>query len=274
MQFDNRKKPLIFSGLIILILSMVLASCSSTKHKPVMTPEARLKHAIELFNKKHYLDAKTELTIIVLNYPGSGIVDKAQFYLAESHFKLKEYILAAAEYEKLLRNYPQSQYADDARYKIGLCYYELSPHYGLDQEYTYKAISEFQQFLEEYPNSPLKLDVQKRLTECRDKLAKKDYKNAELYRKMNEWKAAGIYYGFVINSYYDTPFGEKALFWKGEAQYHQDKFKEAQNTFSEYLQKFPDGTYKSRAKKRLKNIQKILKNRASIQAKQESKKSE
>jgi len=257
MEFDNWKKLLI-GGSLIIILSIVFASCSSTKQKPILTPEARLKHAIELFNKKHYLDAKTELTIIVLNYPGSSVVDKAQYYLAESHFKLKEYILAAAEYQKLLRNYPESQFADDARYKIGLCYYELSPHYGLDQEYTYKAIDEFQRFLEDYPKSSLKKDVQIKLTECRNKLAKKDYKNAELYRKMNEWKAAEIYYSFVINDYYDTPFGEEALFWKGEAEYHQDKFKEARNTLAEYLRKFPDGSYRSKAKKRLRTIRKIL----------------
>ena len=273
MQFDNWKKLLITSSLI-LILSIIFASCSSTKQKPVMTPEARLKHAIELFNKKHYLDAKTELTIIVLNYPGSSIVDKAQYYLAESHFKLKEYILAAAEYQKLLRNYPDSQYADDARYKIGLCYYELSPHYGLDQEYTYKAIDEFQRFLEDYPNSPLKKDVQMKLTECRDKLAKKDYKDAELYRKMDEWKAAEIYYGFVINKYYDTPFGEKALFWKGEAQYHQGKYEEARNTLAQYLRKFPDGSYHSKAKKRLRSIRKLLNKNNSNQTAQKSKKSE
>lgn len=273
MQFHNWKKLLISSS-FIMILSIVLVSCSSTKQKPVMTPEARLKHAIKLFNKKHYLDAKTEFTIIVLNYPGSGVVDKAQYYLAESHFKLKEYILGAAEYEKLLRNYPESQYADDARYKIGLCYYKLSPNYGLDQEYTYKAINEFQQFLEEYPKSPLKKDVQEKLTECRDKLAKKDYKNAELYRKMNEWKAAEIYYGFVIQDYYDTPFGEKALYWKGEAEYHQDKFKEARNTLAEYLRKFPDGSYHSKAKKRLRNIRKILDKIETNQTAQKSKKSE
>jgi len=136
------------------------------------------------------------------------------------------------------------------------------------------AINEFQQFLEEYPKSPLKKDVQEKLTECRDKLAKKDYKNAELYRKMNEWRAAEIYYGFVIQNYYDTPFGEKALYWKGEAEYHQDKFKEARNTLAEYLRKFPDGSYHSKAKKRLRNIRKILDQIETNQTAQKSKKSE
>ena len=259
MQFSKRIKLIVLTILVFTVLSLFLGACSSTKLKPVLTPEARLKHAIELFNKGHYLDAKTDFTIIVLNYPGSSVVDTAQFYLAESHFKLKEYILGASEYEKLLRNYPESQYADDARYKIGLCYFELSPNYGLDQKYTLKAIDEFRQFLEEYPNSSLKETVQKKLTECLNKLAKKDYKDAALYRKMNEWRAAEIYYNTVLNKFADTPFGEKALYWKGEAQYHQEKWDEAKSTFSEYIQKYPKGKYVKKADKRLKKIENILK---------------
>jgi outer membrane protein assembly factor BamD len=249
------------AGFLLVIVFFVM-SCASTKHKVLMTPEARLKHAIELFNKGHYLDAKTELTIIVLNYPGSSVVDEAQYYLAESHFKLKEYILAAAEYEKLIRNYPDSKYADKARYKIGLCYYELSPNYGLDQKYTLKAIDEFQRFLEDYPNSPLRKDVEAKLKKSREKLAKKDYKAAELYRKMGEWRAAQIYYQSVEEKYYDTSFGPKALFWIGVAQMHQDKLDEAEVTLQSYLNKFPKGDYAARAKRYLKQIAKRKKTQA------------
>ncbi len=256
MQKGFNHKKIMWIGFLLFAVLFV-ASCATTKHKVLMTPEARLKHAIELFNKGHYLDAKTELTIIVLNYPGSSVVDEAQYYLAESHFKLKEYILAAAEYEKLIRNYPDSKYADKARYKIGLCYYELSPNYGLDQKYTLKAIDEFQRFLEDYPNSPLKKDVQEKLKKCREKLAKKDYKAAELYRKMSEWRAAEIYYRSVEEKYYDTSFGSKALFWIGESQFHQGKWEDARATFQGYLNKFPKGEYAKRAERRLRQIAKL-----------------
>ncbi len=271
MQRNFQNKTIILAG-FLLLMALFVAYCATTKHKVLMTPEARLKHAIELFNKGHYLDAKTELTIIVLNYPGSSVVDEAQYYLAESHFKLKEYILAAAEYEKLIRNYPDSKYADKARYKIGLCYYELSPNYGLDQKYTLKAIDEFQRFLEDYPNSPLRKDVEEKLKKCREKLAKKDYKAAELYRKMSEWRAAEIYYRSVEDKYYDTSFGPKALFWIGESQYHLGKLDEAAATFQSYLNKFPKGEYAGRAERRLKQIAKLQSEQEKKKAAQSAKK--
>ena len=105
--------------LLILILSFLsLNSCGSRKPKGILSSEKRYLYAMELFNDDDYLDAKTEFRIIVLNFPGHAIVDKAQYHLAECHFQLKEYILAIAEYEKLLRMYPNSDLADDAQYQV------------------------------------------------------------------------------------------------------------------------------------------------------------
>jgi outer membrane protein assembly factor BamD len=224
-----------------------------------MTPEERLKVAKKLLEKGDYYDAKTQFTILALNYPGTPIADEAQYYLAESHFGLKEYILAAAEYEKLVRNYPQSEFVDDAEYKVALCYYKLSPHYALDQKYTRMAIEKFQQFLEDFPNSPLKSEAEKRLRELRNKLAKKEFKNAELYRKLQFYQSAIIYYDEVLNNYYDSPYAEEALFRKGESLLKLKKFSEAEKVFEIFLQKYPKSSFLPAVRKYLKQARENLK---------------
>jgi len=221
-----------------------------------MTPEERFDAAKKYYDKEDYMRAKTQFQILVMNYPGTKIADKAQFHLAESHFGSKEYILGAAEYEKMIRNYPSSDYVDDAQFKLGMCYYELSPGYALDQKYTYSAINEFQRFLEEYPNSDLKPEVEEKLFECRNKLAKKDFRNGDLYRKMAYYEAAIVYFDEVLQNYYDTDVAEDALYWKGECLMKLQKWEEAEQVFQIFVAKYPESRFVSSVKDGLRDIQK------------------
>ena len=235
-----------FRNLLKLIIAIVLLmglACSSSKFASNMPMEDRFKAAMELLEKGDFLRAKNQFTILVLNYPGTHIADKAQFYLAESYFGLKEYILAAAEYQKLVRNYPQSEFVDDSQYKVGLSYYELSPGYALDQNYTQIAVVEFQRFLEEFPTSDLRPKVEEMMSTARYKLAKKEFKSASLYNKSGNYRAAFIYYDEFLKTYYDTDFAEEALFRKGECQFKIEKWEDAIATFEEFAKKYPESRF-------------------------------
>jgi len=238
----------------VFALPLLLLACGTTKIPPNLTAEERFEVAKRLFDKSKYLEAKTQFKIITLNNPGSRIVDEAQYYLAETHFKLKEYLLAASEYERVLRMYPQSPLVDDAQYKIGLCYLKLSPGYALDQDYTYKAITEFQRFLEDYPTSDLVPQVEKYLFQCRSKLAEKDYRAGELYRKMGDCRAAAVYFDSVLNNYYDTKFAEKAQYWKAECLRRLGDFAAAQKEFEDFLTRYPKSGLVSTVRSRLQAL--------------------
>jgi outer membrane protein assembly factor BamD len=222
-----------------------------------MTTEERFAFAMKLFKDKDYFDARTQFRIIILNAPGSNLVDQAQFYLAECHFHMDEFITAAAEYEKLIRLYARSERLDDAQYKIGLCYDELSPKSDLDQRYTYKAIEEFQRFLEDFPASEHVPEVQKKLSQARAKLAKKEYSTGNLYRKMAYYEAAVISFNDVLNRFYDTRYAEPALFYKGECLFKLQRYDEAKAALDELLQKFPKTSFRSQAQAMLNQIDRI-----------------
>lgn len=242
MSFDHPRR------LVPVLLAVALfCACAGGKIKANLTTEERLAHAERLFKKGDYLDAQTQLRIIILNAPGSTVVDRAQFLLAESHFRMKEYILAAEEYEKLVRLYPRSEYLDDAQYKIGLCYYELSPKPDLDQKYTVMAINEFQRFLEDFPDSPLASDVSAKLEAAREKLAKKEYNTATLYRRMAFHESALISYEDILSNYYDTRFAEPALYHKAECLLKLQRPAEAISSLRLLLEKYPKSEFRSRA---------------------------
>jgi outer membrane protein assembly factor BamD len=239
---------------LLLVAAFALVGCSENVIKKNLTAEERFEVALKMFNKGDYFRARTQFKIITLNHPGSSVVDKAQFYLAESHFKMKEYLLAAEEYKKLLRLYPRSDLVDDAQFKVALCYFKLSPKPSLDQDYTFKAIQELQRFLEDFPESELVPEAGEKLKQLRDKLAKKEYDNATIYRKMAYYESALIYYDSVLNNYYDTKYADEALYWKGVMHKELRQYNKARTAFEMYLKKYPKSRFVPRVREYLREI--------------------
>lgn len=234
LTFHSRRAPL----LLLLAGAIILTACGGNKLRANMTTEERLAQAIKMFEKKDYFDARTQFRIVTLNAPGSSIVDQAQFYLAECHFHMDEFIIAGEEYKKLIRLYPQSQYLDDAQFKIGLSYYKLSPRSDLDQKYTWSAIEEFQRFMEDYPTSALRPEVESYLDQVRNKLAKKDFDVADLYRKLAYHESALVYFDEVLARFYDTKYAEPALFYKAEILFKLAKHNEARDAIHLLMDKY------------------------------------
>ena len=245
--FNFRIEKLVIPCIIIIMI----ISCGGRKVKPGLAANERLEVAKEMMADEDYLDAKQQLTIITLSHQGTAIADDAQYFLAECHFYLKEYILAVSEYQRLLKAYPSSEYIDDAQYKMGLSYYNLSPSFGLDQDYTFKAIQHFQRFLEDFPGSPHRPNVEKYLGETRKKLAKKEYNSGNLYRKLDFYTAAIVYFDSVLNNYYDTDYAEKAMYWKGVCLSKLDRYVEAKEVLQYYIVRYPNGDMTEKAREQL-----------------------
>jgi len=216
--------------------------------------DEQYKIAMNAFNRKNYEKAKQYFGLIAVRHAGDRMAEASQFYLAESNYLSKEYILAIEEYSKLIQSMPQSEYVEEAMFKIGMCYYQLSPGYALDQQYTYEALSNFQHFLEEYPQSDSRPLVQEKMQELRDKLGKKEFKQGELYRKMGYFESAIISFDSVLEHFYDTSWADDALFWKGECYYSMRKWEEAEMAFNQFLGTYKDSEYFSRVRDRLKNL--------------------
>jgi outer membrane protein assembly factor BamD len=234
---------------------LIWTGCGGHSINPArLSPEEQFEYAKKLFDREKFEDAKLQFSIIVLNNSGNRIIEKAQFYLAESYYGLKDYITASSEYEKLIRSMPQSSFVDDAAYKIGLCYLELAPSYGLDQEYTLKANEQFERFLEDYPDSELKTEAAARLAEVRNTLAKKEFKTGELYYKLRYDKAALISFDAVLATYPDTEWADDALFYKGESHRRLHEWEKARQAYETVMTKYRSGPFGSRAEQKLKEM--------------------
>ena len=63
---------------LLFVISFFFA-CSSTQDTTEMTPEDRLAYSIKLYEQEDSEEAVKEFEAIILQYPGSSIIDDAQY---------------------------------------------------------------------------------------------------------------------------------------------------------------------------------------------------
>ncbi len=243
---------------LAVVAVLVVAGCGGNDMTKVMTVEERFAHAKTLFEKEDYLDAINEFTVITLQYQGSAFAADAQYYIGECRFARKEYLLAAFEYSVVKRNYAASPRVPDAQYKIGMSYYYLSPRSTLDQQYTKRAIDEFQAFVEYSPGHEEAADAEARIQELTIRLAKKQFDTARLYRTMQYYRAALFYFDDVIEKYHDTEYAPLASIDKVELLIERNKYPEAAIESRRFLERYPNSVLRGRMETLSKEIQKEL----------------
>ncbi len=230
------------SKIILLTFTIYIASffgCSSNEATVQLSSEERFRLGMKAFNEEEYLEAIEEFKVVAIQFQGSVVADSAQFYMAESRYNREEYILAAFEYEVLLRNMPSSVFVSRSRFARATCYYNMSPKSYLDQNYTRKAIDEYQAFLEYHPSDSLASIAEAKIAELNMKLAKKDYENGIIYMHMEYYKAATYYFDVVLEKFHDTEYAEPALLKKTEALVNRKKFSEAREALDKFYVKYP-----------------------------------
>lgn len=226
-------------NLLLLAILTIFVACSSSIDTSNMAPEDRLAYAIKLYQEEDYEEAVKEFDALILQYPGSSIMDDAQYYLALTRFQREEYILAAYQFSKLIKSMPSSEFLADAQYMLADCYYELSPNFTLDQQYSKKAIEEFQVFIDVFPLNEKVAEAEKKIGELNDKLAMKEYEAAYIYNKMEYYDAALKYYDSVLEIYHDTKYAPLALYNKINILLERKKDSEALTEAQKFLSKYP-----------------------------------
>ncbi len=226
---------------VLLSLSIIFSSCSSSGSKRILSdnPESAYMLAKSTYDKKEYLDAIDEFSLIKLKFSGSNIIDKAIFYLAMSYYKNDEYILAVYEFETILKSYPTSPLVEEATFYTAMCYYKLSPDFSLDQTYTKYALSSFQDYTEIYPKGKNRALADAKIKELKNKLAYKAYNSAEMYYDLGNYKSSIVYYDYVLNEFFESEYADDALYGKIQALIKKKQLTEAAKEIDRFEKRFP-----------------------------------
>jgi len=259
--------------LILYLAVLVIVTGCSRQHKLLKSTDNELKYesAIAYFNKKDYYRALQLFDQLSAIYRGTTRGERINYYQAYCYYEQSDYVLAGYYFQRFAKNYPNSKDAEEAFYMSALCKYKLSPRYSLDQTNTYEAITEFQTFLNRYPNTARKNECNKYIDVLRAKLAKKDFEIAKLYFKMDEFEAAVVCFKNIIKDYPNSTYVEEASYYIVRSYYRfamnsvQDKkmerFQKAFDSYNDFISYFADSQYRKEIDKMnastLENIEKL-----------------
>jgi len=184
---------------------LMLAAAGCPKRTQVAPPTQDAQQAIDQatgdLEAKRYRQAEDRFTFIIFNFPGSRQASDAQYYLAETYFLSGDYLQAENEFDFYLKSFPNGRFQEEATYKLALSYLKSAPGRVRDQTRALRAREVVEEFLDAYPDSPLRSQAEQLRADVDERLALKEFDAARLYYTSGEYKSALVYYDYVLKTY-------------------------------------------------------------------------
>lgn len=257
---------------LLFLMVLTLSSCSDLD-KVLKSSDFDVRYEAA---KQYYFDGKydnsaTLLVDLIAAAKGTDRAEETLYLLGMSAYKAKNYDAASGYFKKYYETYPKGTYVEEARLFSGRSLYMNTPQPNLDQSDTYAAITEFQMFTENFPNSKYHDEAMSLIFELQDKLIEKEFAAAKLYYNLgsyfgnctnggSNYQACIVTAQNAINDYPYTPRREefavlilKAKFDLADQSVESKKMERCQSAIDEFqgfLNEFPESNFRAEAQKR------------------------
>lgn len=238
----------------------------------------RLDYAKKYYNDKKYSRAATLFEDVYPLLRATSHGEETLYLLAQSYYHMKDYVTASEYFRVYYTAHPRGEYGELARFYGAYGLYLNSPEPRLDQTDTYKAIQQFQDFLEFYPQTDKRETVQLALFDMQEKLALKELMAARLYYNLGEYILypfpGGNYSSCVITSqnalrtFPFTKHKEELMYLIFKSKYEiavksvdekkDFRYRDVIDEYFAYVNEFPEGKYAKEITKLYKEIDKRL----------------
>lgn len=192
----------------IIIVSFI--SCSKlSKIQKSSDYDYKLKKAEEYFERKDYNSAQILFEDVFPAMKGTAKFEDLYYKYAYCAFYENDYLNAENLFKGFVEIFPNSPKSEECDYMRAFCYYKQSPIVELDQSNTGKAVALMQAFINTHPSSKRVKEATDIIDACRAKMELKDYKAAELYYTLGNYKSAATAFTSLSENYPDSPKGDE-----------------------------------------------------------------
>ena len=181
------------NSIITLLLGLLLSGCAHDFNNVYKSDDKSYKYeyAKQCFASGRFAQAATLLQELVTAQKGRVNAQESLYMLGMAQYCNRDYEAASATFRKYFSSYPKGEYAEQASFYVGQSLFQSMADPRLDQSTTVGAINAFQNFMDYFPDSPLRETAQKQLFILQDNLVMKEYLSAELYYNL------GGYFGNI-----------------------------------------------------------------------------
>ncbi|MDP4284277.1 MAG: outer membrane protein assembly factor BamD [Bacteroidota bacterium] len=239
--------------LILFVPFLILASSCNNQFNKVLKStdyDYKLKMADKYYAAKNYNKAEQLYVELFPIFKGSDKFEELYYKYAYCSFYQQNYLDAENLFKGFLGVFPNSTKAEEIAYVHALTFYKQSPKVELEQINTTKAIGMMQSFISTYPNSSRIGDANKIIALCRAKLELKDYKSAELYYNIEQYRAAGISFINLINSYPESEKGQEYMLMAIKSYFkfaklsipdkQEERYQKVATEYFDFADRFPE----------------------------------
>ncbi|HOI79408.1 MAG TPA: outer membrane protein assembly factor BamD [Petrimonas sp.] len=261
-----RVKPVYF-----LLLAVLLTSCGEyNKILKSTDKDVKYTYAKKYFEEGKYSRSITLLEELVPFLKGTASAEESLYLLGQSYYNSKDYLSATEMFTTYYNTYPKGEYAEPALFYAAYGLYLDSPDSKLDQSKTYKAIAEFQRYMEEYPQSERSEQAKNYMFELQEKLAHKELLAAQLYLNLgnymgNNYESAVITAREAMKSYPFSKYNEEyqMIILRARFEYAErstlgtqpERYRMVLDEYFNYKNTFPNGKYMPEADRYYKKAQ-------------------
>lgn len=250
-----KQLKLIFSLLLILGIQ---TSCSKfVKIQKSKDYEYKLLKADEYFDKKKYHFAQQLYEELFPVFKGTQKFEDLYYKYAYCFYYDGFYRDAENLFKGYLEVFPNSLKSEEVDFMRAYCYYKLSPKIELEQVNTLKAMGMMQTFINTHPGSERNKEATEIIDKCRVKLEMKEYRGAELYYNLSEYRAAAIAFSTLLNNYPESTSGDryKLMVVKSYFKFaklsildkQEERFEKVITEYQDFVDRFPESKLLSEA---------------------------
>jgi outer membrane protein assembly factor BamD len=256
----------------ILIAGLILSSCSGNMTKLLKNPDPayKLRIAEQYFVKKKYAQAQQLYEDIMPYYKTSKEFEDIYYKYAYCAYNMSDFLSAENLFKSYLEIFPNSPKAEEVDYMRAYSYFKQSPKPELDQTNTIKAMGMMQTFINTHPGSLRNKAATEIIDICRGKLETKDYKSAQLYYDLGQFRAAGVSFTALLNAYPESMKGDeyKLMIIKSYYRFAEmsieekkiERFEQVITECNEFTDRYPESKLKKEAEEFLNLSQTNIKN--------------
>jgi len=259
----------LFKLLLAPAFLLILVTTSCNKYSKVTKSkdyEYKLKMADQYFSKGKYKIAQELYEELFPVFKGTIKFEELYFKDAYCFYYMKSYADAENLFKGFLEVFPNSTKAEEVDYMRSFCFYKQSPKLELEQVNTIKAMGMMQTFINTHPGSERNKEATEIIDKCRAKLEQKEYRAAELYYNMSQYRAAAIAFTNLTNNYPESLRGEeyklktvKAYYKFAKLSYEDKQIERYEKVITEY-QDFVDRYPESKLLKEAESFSNLSKN--------------